>query len=29
MGNRETGDEREWGIGRLGMRENGEYGDWG
>ena len=29
MGNRETGDEREWGIGRLGMRENGEYRDWG
>ena len=35
MGNRETGDEREWGIGRLsdergwgigrlGMREDGE-----
>ena len=21
MGNREIGDEREWGIGRLGMRE--------
>ena len=29
MGNMETGDEREWGIGRQGIRENGEYGDWG
>ena len=29
MWNRETGDEREWGIGRQGIRENGEYGDRG